>query len=128
MTTTTTPDITEKRVIKPWRHDLTTDEKAGVGLKLAQRQSEKDDLENERKQIATDYKARIESHDTEISRLARLIQNGWELRPRSVIERLDYSRGTYELVAEDGEVLEQRPMNEFERQRKIDVQEGAGDE
>ena len=104
------------------RCDFTSDEWTENARQLATATRLRSELEQEKKEIDSQYKAKIEEQIVRASKLAALLGAGYEMRnvPCEVI--LDKPEpGQATVVRTDtGEIVRTRPMTEMERQAVLD--------
>jgi carbohydrate-binding DOMON domain-containing protein len=99
---------------------LTEDEIASRGEKLAALFQLLEELKSNRAEEMQQWKKRIDDKQAEAHRLAIVITGGWEDRPVSTCTTFDYKRLTVTTTRTDtGEILNSRPMTEEERQREL---------
>lgn len=111
----------EKKVTKEYlKCVLTEEEIKESGAQLARRYSEISDLEDAKKSVMSDFKAKIDSASAEASGLARKIQNGYEFRNVDCEEIWDYDDKVVEVVRTDtGETIRSRVMKAEELQDSL---------
>ena len=104
------------------RCDFTPDEWAENARQLATATRLRSELEQEKKEIDSQYKAKIEEQIGRASKVAALLGAGYEMRnvPCEVI--LDKPEpGQATIVRQDtGEIVRTRPMTDMERQAVLD--------
>ncbi len=101
---------------------LTEPEIKESGAQLARTYSEITDLEDQKKSLVSDFKAKIDGATASASILARKIQNGYEFRNIECEEWWDYECKVLEVMRLDtGEVIKSRPMTTDELQKKLFV-------
>lgn len=99
---------------------LTEDEIASRGEKLAALFQLLEQLKSDRSDEMQEWKKRIDDKQAEAHQLAIVITGGWEDRPVSTCTTFDYKRLTVTTTRTDtGEILNSRPMTEEERQREL---------
>lgn len=100
--------------------EFTEKEILEFGGELARKHSEINELEDQKKRIVSDLKAKSEAADAEASILARKIQNKNEYRDVECQEVYNYVEKTVTIVRVDtGEIVKTRPMNENEKQELL---------
>jgi hypothetical protein len=116
----------EKKVTKEYLKCILTEvEIKDAGAQLARRYSEISDLEDAKKSVMSDFKAKIDSATADASGLARKIQNGYEFRNIDCEEIWDYEDKVVEVVRTDtGEAIRTRPMKQEELQENLFVETG----
>jgi hypothetical protein len=96
---------------------LTEQEFKQYSSTLARTYSEIQELEEARKSVASDFKGKIDGSTAEATRLARIIQNGYEFRYVECDVVYMLITKTVGIVRNDtGEVVSTRPMTDEERQ------------
>jgi hypothetical protein len=95
---------------------LTESEKAERAERMAKLAADRTQIEEAKKQSATDFKERLESVDLEVNTVAREVREG-EWREIPVNQIWDYRSGNVSIMRPDtGEVLSERAMTMQERQ------------
>ena len=101
---------------------LTNDELLKFGDDLAQAQHRFTGLDNEKKDMVSNYKAKLTSCEATISLLSNLLIQKYELRDVECERREDYDQGIITLIRLDTkEVVWQRPMSKNETQRELSL-------
>lgn len=99
---------------------LTDAELLKFGDDLAQKQHYYTTLDNEKKDVAANYKAKCVSCEGEIVLLSNLLIQKYELRDIEVERRHNYDKGTITVVRMDtGEIVYGRSMTKAESQREL---------
>jgi hypothetical protein len=99
---------------------LTEQEIKDAGAQLARSYSEITDLEEHKKGVVSDFKAKIDGATAQASILARKIQNGYEFRDIECEEVWDYDDKVVEVVRTDtGETIRSRVMKAEELQDSL---------
>jgi hypothetical protein len=99
---------------------LTPDEIREYGKQLARHQMVAQRLEDQKKAAADQFKAQISTEESEIGRLARIVDTGVEYRDVEVNDVPDYEAGMVRIVRLDtGEAFRSRPMLDEERQQEL---------
>ncbi|HEY1242218.1 MAG TPA: hypothetical protein VGF16_16755 [Bryobacteraceae bacterium] len=111
----------EKRTFEDVRYDFDETELLALGQELARVNQAQADLEREKKDASADFGARIKAVDARRSRLARKINEGFELRPVECVELLDAPRPGVKSIArsDTGQVIRTEAMTEEEQQRSL---------
>jgi hypothetical protein len=101
---------------------LSPEEKAEFGRQLARNAADLETLEDRKKQVASEFKAKIDAANAEIFKTARLLNNGYEYRDVKCDVQYDTPRkGLKRIVRMDtGEVVEEIPMTADELQQVLD--------
>jgi len=100
--------------------EFTEKEILDFGGELARKHSEINELEDQKKRIVSDLKAKSEAADAEASILARKIQNKNEYRDVECQEVYNYVDKSVTIVRLDtGEIVKTRPMREDEKQELL---------
>lgn len=104
------------------RYNFSKDEIFEKGKTMAHLSSELSDLEEEKKAVASDFKAKIEAKKASISLMGNHINNGYEYREvECEVTMNDPTPGMKTVVRKDtNEVVETIPMESYEMQFKIE--------
>lgn len=122
----TNPRIKERSIKMRLKHQLTTEEKRELAESMADNQAKLEELEDEKKAVASDYKSRIETVQGEIRRESNTYRQGWELRDIQCSEIQDFDKGIVTVVRLDtGEEVKVRPMTHDERTLELPFEEEA---
>jgi predicted nuclease with TOPRIM domain len=125
-TDATNPMIKERHIKMRLKHQLTTEEKRELSESMADNQAKLEELEDEKKAVASDYKSRIETVQGEIRRESNTYRQGWDLRDIQCCEVQNFSKGTVTVNRLDtGEVIKSRPMTHDERTLELPFEEEA---
>jgi hypothetical protein len=104
------------------RCDFTPDEWAESARQLATATRLRSELEQEKKEIDSQYKAKIEEQIGRASKLAALLGAGYEMRNvpcEIIVDKPEPGQAT--IVRQDtGEIVRTRPMTDMERQAVLD--------
>lgn len=119
--------IRSKKTVHSLPCKLTYEEQRIKGLELA----EQDHLlflkSEERKKVVDGFKTEIEIMENNMTAMARVLRQGFEMRPIECREIYDYNVGTVQLVRLDtAEVVSDRQMNDDERQMTFTSEEEDG--
>lgn len=90
----TTSNIVRRSEPISFKHDFSEaeiNERANI---LAQLEIDRDSLEDEKKNIANEYKTKIEEKETQIGKIAREINTGFEIRNETCEVVRDFNDGT----------------------------------
>jgi len=99
---------------------LTEAEIKEAGAALARRYSEITNLEEQKKSVTSDFKAKIDAATAEASLLARQIQNGYEFRQIDCeIQRVWEDKTVQTIRLDTGEIVKTRPMTADELQDRL---------
>lgn len=99
---------------------LTEGELREAGSNLARQYSRVAELEDEKKSVTSDFKARIDHATVEASILARMIQNGYKFRTVDCETIWDFDSKTVSVVRQDtGETVRSRTMTPDELQEAL---------
>ncbi len=102
---------------------LTTQDRAFAAGQLAEAIQNLESLEVEHKVETKNYNSRKQQFTGSIHRLSREVSNGEAVRSVDCELRLNYTTLTASLVRTDtGEMFEERPMNEDEKQEDLDFE------
>jgi hypothetical protein len=106
--------------------ELTHDERLFKGEELAQYMLQLDQLDDEKKRVCDDIKARASEADDKARELARQLREGKVWRDVECFESPDYDLGQVNIVSkEDGRVVRVRTMRPEERQQPITYGDGT---
>lgn len=80
-----------------------------------------EEVENEKKQVMSDFKSKVDGHQATISKLSNHINNGYEYRYIDCEIRMDTPlRGEKSIVRKDtGDVVKVEPMSPEEMQQEL---------
>ena len=83
-----------------------------------------EEIENDKKQVMSDFKSKIDGHQATISRLSNNINNGYEHRYIDCEVKMNTPIvGEKSIIRKDtGELVKQEQMNESEMQEELDLQ------
>ena len=108
---------------------LTEEEKIERGSELAQHVRSAELLSEEKKEKASAYKTKIDTHNLEALTLSNALQNGFETRSIECRLVKNYALRTVDVVRDDtGELVMTRPMEIGEAQESMFNDETSGDE
>lgn len=114
--------IVSKDVTKPLSVPLTDEEILKYGRDCARAQSDKDRIISEAKSVAKDYAAQVSEQDAIIAKLSPRINSGKETRDVVCYQVSNWNTGWVVVSRSDtGEVIEDRPMREEEKQREMAI-------
>ena len=107
------------------KYQFTHDEIHAKGIELARLSSEAISIENERKAVAAEFKAKIDTKEAEIGVLGNHINNGYEYRYIQCTEILNYPRTGIKTVKrnDNDEVVSELQMSPDEMQNEIEFDE-----
>lgn len=114
-------ETTERKTIQA-KHTFTAEEKRELADKMAQRQTELVEKNQEKKTVMSGFKDTIARINLDISKLSRGYRDGWEYRDFEVIVCYDYFRK--EKIYKDvstGLEVDRQPFAPGDEQRKIPV-------
>lgn len=104
--------------------DLSTGEIAKAAEELASTLQELEGIEIEKKAVMKDYNSQIDNKKKRIHRLMTHVKNGVEYRPVECDLQFHIKKVLAILVRNDtGEIIEERPMTEEEKQMQIEFDE-----
>jgi hypothetical protein len=116
--------IISKDVTKPLSVPLTDEDILKYGRDCARAQSDKDRIISEAKSVAKDYAAQVSEQDAIIAKLSPRINSGKETRDVVCYQVSNWNTGRVIVSRSDtGEVIEDRPMREEEKQREMVIVE-----
>ena len=116
---------TEKKDSRRYKYFFTTDEVLELKDGMLQSMSEKNHLENEKKQVMSDFKEKIEFKELEITDKHTKLSRGFEYRDKQVSISLDFQRKVRVLFDETGEVFGEEPLLPEDYQLKMKLDEQA---
>lgn len=123
MTKKKTDDISEDLCKRFLKYIFNEGEIKDLGAKLAKTFSDHNEAENRLKSVSTQIKSEITALEGMMNSMAEKIRSGYEHREIECKRELDYRLGTVTITRLDtGEVIEERPMDAEEKQRKLDLQ------
>lgn len=100
--------------------DLTDQELLQRGQKVAELVAKKEALEAEKKDTASEFKAKIDRLESDIASIAKEVRSKKEYREVEVSTTKDYKRKVAETVRQDtGELVEQRTLTPAELQLEL---------
>lgn len=111
----------EKEFTKEYvKHQFTESEKREMAQDLAQKVSDQQIAEDEKKAVMSDLKSRIDSLAAQANSLATKLNNGYEMRNIKCEIEKDFKGGIVRHIRTDtGEVVRERKMNDDDRQLKV---------
>jgi hypothetical protein len=120
----TLPKTEIRRILVP----MTDEEKAKIGTEAAGIDKQIAQLEKEKKASAQDFKAQIESLQSEKAPLVDALNMGNKYVDVECVWNYDFDAMKKTLVAPSGDVLDTLPISEYERKRKIeeDIENAKG--
>jgi hypothetical protein len=115
------PNIEKKDVTLNLPVILTDEERISLGADMARANQERSRAEARKKEANAQFKAEIEKHLAEVSRLGALIPNGYEYRDVPCELMLDFDRGRAMTFRKDtGVKVHERDIHPDELQARID--------
>lgn len=106
---------------------LTNEEKLLKAQEVAELVAEVGRLEDEKKSVGSDFKARIDERNASMRRLAYQLRSGTELREVECFERLKAHKDKVEIVRTDTlEVVSERPATPEDRQLSLNQLSESG--
>ena len=116
--------IVSKDVTKPLAVVLTEQEVLQYGRDCARAQADRDRIISEAKSVAKDYAAQVSEQDAIIAKLSPRINSGKETRDIMCYQVSNWNTARVMVSRSDtGEVIEDRPMREEEKQRELAIVE-----
>lgn len=101
--------------------DLTPEELQEIAERLAMKTQEIDEVESERKSVASSFKERLERIQGEIKSAARMFKDKFEMRDVECVVERDFEAGEVRWRRTDnGQVAHRRKITMGERQRRIE--------
>jgi transposase len=112
----------EKKSTRSLRCELTKEELLECGKELADAKQQIDILDGELQQVKEQYKSRRTALEGKLNYAAQVIATGHEIRKVDCLTTHNYDNGRVTIVRLDtDELIEDRAMNEDERQRKLEI-------
>lgn len=103
-----------------YKYFFTPAEREENARKLADAQIGKMELEDEKKAVTSEYKAKIDGKDSEIKLISRHIIDGYTTRTKYALKRKNFDAKVWEWVDEDtGDVLKTEPLMPKDLQQDI---------
>ncbi len=102
--------------IKSIKFELTPDEISDKQDTLVDLLNQVQELRTELKRISADYKKKIKDIDAQVSDLARVLQDGFEVRPVHCRLVPDHNLGVMTYFDEEDAIVYERPLCPSERQ------------
>lgn len=92
---------------------------------LAQECRNLEEVENDKKQVMSDFKSKIDGHQASISKLSNHINNGYEYRQISCEVKMDTPiQGQKTIIRKDtGEIVKIEEMTQQEMQMELELTE-----
>ena len=120
-----TPEST--KITQQLRCQLTDEEKIQAGKELAEATNELTELENDKAQIVSDFKAKTTSAEARVAVLGNKIRSGYEFRAVECSVTMDTPEpGLKQTVRLDTkEIVTTAAMSEDEKQRKLELEGDA---
>lgn len=117
----TTPLPEKKKITLTLRCNLTDPEKINAGKELAEATNQLTELENDRKQVADSFKAKITAEDAKVASLSNKVRSGYEFRQVPCLVHFDEpTTGMKRTVRTDtNEQVSVEAMSEGEKQRNL---------
>ena len=102
------------------KYILNDDEKKEIALTMAQKVSELNQAEDDKKSVMSDFKSRIDGLSAEVNRSATLLNNGYEMRNIKCEIIPDYPSRLFRFVRTDnGEEAKTRKMTTDDLQMEL---------
>ena len=102
------------------KYILNEDEKKEIAITMAQKVTELNQAEDDKKSVVSDFKSRIDGLQAEVNRSATLLNNGYEMRNMKCEIISDYDAKVFRYVRTDnGETIKERKMKSEDLQRKV---------
>ncbi|NTW67218.1 MAG: hypothetical protein HGB21_13080 [Nitrospirae bacterium] len=116
----------KQKVTKILECQLTDAERIGHGTDMSTLTLEINELEEQKKSVMADYKARIDGKGADARRIAQILKQGYELREVDCEELRDYETRTVTVVRLDtGEMVSSRGMTIEEMQEAMGFAQDA---
>jgi hypothetical protein len=120
-TVTATPPTKPATVEEYLRYEFSREELQDRAKSLAMNVQRQTQTQEEQKAAQAQFKERLERLTSEVGKLSRDINNGWEMR--NILCRVLYhspTQGTKRIVREDtGELVREQPMTRSEMQEQL---------
>jgi hypothetical protein len=114
-------ETTERSIIQA-KYQFSDQEKTEIAAKLAQRQIELVEKQDEKKTVLASFTDALKRISLDISKLSRGYRDGWEYREYECVISYDYTaREKIYKEAMTGEVKERKPFGPGDDQRRIGV-------
>lgn len=118
---TDTVETTERVTIQA-KHIYTESEKREIAGKMAQRQIELVEKNDEKKTVMASFADALKRINLDISKLSRGYRDGWDFRDYECVVVYDYAnREKLYKDAYTGEIRDRRPFAPGDEQRKISI-------
>ncbi len=123
MTKKKNDDIFEEPCKRFLKYAFTEEEVRELGAKLAKTFSDHSETENRLKSVSTQIKSEITMLEGLMASMAEKIRSGYEHRDIECKKDFNYRLGSVSITRLDtGEIIEERPMEAEEKQRKLELQ------
>jgi len=104
------------------KYTFSEEEKRTLSMRLANNNQEKMRLEEEKKSMASSFKAKIDSAVADINKLSMNISNGYEHRSFKCYKVLNFKNSMREFYSIDtGELIQETPFMPDDYQHKLNV-------
>ena len=104
------------------RYVFSEEEKAAIAKKLSSQIREKSLVEDDKKRVMSDFKFRLDTIDSEVSKLSGNYDSGYEMRNIKCQTTYDYKSGTKTTIRLDTkEIIENLKMTEDEMQLELEL-------
>jgi len=114
--------VVSRKITKSLPCKLKDDEVLKYGRDLARAHAELDRINNELDSIKADYKGKISEQDSLIGKLSVRVHSGVETREVECEELRNWTKARLSVIRKDtGEVIEDRPMREDEKQMEVSL-------
>lgn len=107
-----------KKELHTIRYSFSKDELAEQSMQLADACGEKHRLEDEKKSVSSNYKARIDEKVSVISRLSANVTNGYEIKSVECEVEFDFANGLKRYFYQ-GVLYDTQAMTDADRQLEI---------
>jgi len=102
------------------KYQFSEDELKDLSNSMARKVSEKNEVEDQKKSVNSDFKAKIDGADAEINGLARKVQDKYEMRYMECEIIIDHKKKKVMSERLDTkEIVRERDMTEDELQQKL---------
>jgi hypothetical protein len=104
------------------KYHFSETEKKEIATEMAQKVTDLNGAEDEKKAIASDFKSRIDGLQANINAAATKLNNGYEMRNVDCTVIPDYERGVWLSVRDDnGQTARERKMSPDDKQRTFET-------
>ena len=103
------------------KHIFTDDEKKEIAMEMAQKVSELQSAEDDKKAVMSDFKSRIDLFQANVNSAATKLNNGYEMQTVKCEIIPDWNKKIWQYFRVDNEMLvKEKPMSTDDLQMKLD--------